>query len=224
MPRARNPKREEARKIWKGSKGKKKLKDIAKELGISEAQIRNWKNIDRWEKRNVTEGNEKDNVTLQEKEKKSRKEQKNRSGNPNPVASFTKGNSPDCSTHGFYKKIFPPEALELATEIITKTEAEILWDNIVIQYTAIARAQKLMHVTDQSDLTKEGKRARKSANSSEVEYELQFAWDKQANFMNAQSRAMATLSGMIEKYKKLVSGDEMQMAKVDEILSRLEVR
>ena len=53
MPRARSPKRDEAYKIWLDSGGKKKLKDIASDLGVSETQIRKWKNLDKW-KGNVT--------------------------------------------------------------------------------------------------------------------------------------------------------------------------
>lgn len=53
MPRARSPKRDEAYQLWLDSEGKKKLKDIAAELGVSESQIRKWKNQDKW-KGNVT--------------------------------------------------------------------------------------------------------------------------------------------------------------------------
>lgn len=48
MPRARSPKRDEAYRIWLDSGGKKKLKDIASDLGVSETQIRKWKNLDKW--------------------------------------------------------------------------------------------------------------------------------------------------------------------------------
>ncbi len=53
MPRARSPKRDEAYKMWLDSGGKKKLKDIASDLGVSETQVRKWKNLDKW-KGNVT--------------------------------------------------------------------------------------------------------------------------------------------------------------------------
>lgn len=36
MPRSRSPKRDKAYQIWLASDGKKKLKDIAAELGVSE--------------------------------------------------------------------------------------------------------------------------------------------------------------------------------------------
>ena len=61
MPRARSPKRDEAYKIWLDSGGKKKLKDIASDLGVSETQIRKWKNLDQWNG-NVT-NQSKGNVT-----------------------------------------------------------------------------------------------------------------------------------------------------------------
>lgn len=48
MPRARSPKRDEAYKMWLDSGGKKKLKDIASDLGVSETQVRKWKNLDKW--------------------------------------------------------------------------------------------------------------------------------------------------------------------------------
>ena len=43
MPRARSPKRDQAYQLWIASDGKKKLKDIAAELEVSETQIRNGK-------------------------------------------------------------------------------------------------------------------------------------------------------------------------------------
>lgn len=69
MARQRDPRREEAYRIWKESKGKKKLKDIAAELEVSDTQIRKWKSQDKWEpsKGNVT--NSKSNVTKPIKEK-----------------------------------------------------------------------------------------------------------------------------------------------------------
>ena len=68
MPRARDPNRDKAYEIWKQHKGKKLLKDIAEELGVSDTQVRKWKSQDKWEqkikgnvtipKRNVTKPQE----------------------------------------------------------------------------------------------------------------------------------------------------------------------
>ncbi|WP_096201906.1 terminase small subunit [Bacillus sp. FJAT-45350] len=67
MARPRDPRRDEAKQIWLKSNGKKKLKDIASELGCSDSQIRKWKNQDKWEQQlngNVTKS--KGNVTKSE--------------------------------------------------------------------------------------------------------------------------------------------------------------
>jgi len=68
MARARSPARDKAYEIYKQSKGKKLLKDIASELNVSDAQIRKWKNQDKWD--DLTNGNvtnAKGNVTKQKK-------------------------------------------------------------------------------------------------------------------------------------------------------------
>lgn len=43
MPRGRSPNREKAFELWKKSDGKRLLRDIAEELGVSEAMVRKWK-------------------------------------------------------------------------------------------------------------------------------------------------------------------------------------
>ncbi|WP_368024417.1 phage terminase small subunit [Enterococcus sp. C57] len=66
MARKRDPRRDEAKKIWLESNGEKQLKEIASELNVSDSQIRKWKSIDKWSaelKGNVT--NAKGNVTNQ---------------------------------------------------------------------------------------------------------------------------------------------------------------
>ena len=48
--------------------------------------------------------------------------------------------------HGFFARIFPDdeETRALVGEIMEKEPLDILWENIMIQYVAIARAQKIM--------------------------------------------------------------------------------
>ena len=48
MPRARSPERDLAYQLWLDSGKKKKLKEIAAELGVPEGQVRKWKNLDKW--------------------------------------------------------------------------------------------------------------------------------------------------------------------------------
>ena len=66
MARKRDPRRDEAKKIWLESNGEKQLKEIASELNVSDSQVRKWKSQDKWSaelKSNVTNG--KSNVTFQ---------------------------------------------------------------------------------------------------------------------------------------------------------------
>ncbi|EMF0063445.1 small subunit of terminase [Enterococcus hirae] len=66
MARKRDPRRDEAKRIWLESNGEKQLKEIASELNVSDSQIRKWKSQDKWSaelKGNVT--NAKGNVTNQ---------------------------------------------------------------------------------------------------------------------------------------------------------------
>lgn len=61
MPRSRSPNRDKAMQLWLTSNKKRKLKDVAEEVGVSESQIRKWKNQDQWDK--VTLPITKSNVT-----------------------------------------------------------------------------------------------------------------------------------------------------------------
>lgn len=64
MPRQRSPNRDKAYQLWQESGGSLLLKDIAIQLGVSESQIRKWKNQDKWEQSGmVTLPNTKSNVT-----------------------------------------------------------------------------------------------------------------------------------------------------------------
>ena len=63
MARPRSPNRDKAYQLWLESGKTRQLKEIAAELGVSEEQVRKWKNKDHWDK--VTLPNSKGNVTKQ---------------------------------------------------------------------------------------------------------------------------------------------------------------
>lgn len=147
-----------------------------------------------------------------------------------------KGNK-RAETHGFFAKIFPEEALPMALDIMEKDPIDMLWENIIIQYTAIARAQRLMFVQDQDDMTKELKKEklqfdlvpggkdepdRQVETYREVEYEIQFAWDKHATFLNAQSRAMSTLASLTEKFMQLAGTDDKRRLELEKMMQSME--
>ncbi len=136
----------------------------------------------------------------------------------------------NAETHGFFSKHLPEEAFEIIQEIQKKKPIDLLWENIQIQYAAIIRSQKIMHVKDKEEMIKELKKAKKyngdNASSSEIEYEFQFAWDRQATYLNAQSRAMSELRNMISKYEELCGSDMVmkeQRARIEKIKTETEL-
>jgi len=110
--------------------------------------------------------------------------------------------------HGFFSKYLPEETLEIVDEIKQMDYLDILWENITIHYAGIIRAQRIMFVKNQEDLTRVLKKQKETSgvttDSWEKEYELQFAWDKQATFLNAQSRAMSELRNLIKQYDEML--------------------
>ena len=52
MPKARDPKREQARELWETGQIEK-LCDIAERLGVLEVTVRGWKSKDKWVKKNI---------------------------------------------------------------------------------------------------------------------------------------------------------------------------
>ncbi|MGG4209631.1 phage terminase small subunit [Bacillus safensis] len=51
MARPRDPRRDEAFRLWKESDGARLLKDIAAELGVTSSTVRKWKANDKWEEK-----------------------------------------------------------------------------------------------------------------------------------------------------------------------------
>ncbi|EGO2808597.1 small subunit of terminase [Enterococcus faecalis] len=101
MARKRDPRRDEAKKIWLDSGGKKVLKELASELNVSDSQIRKWKSVDKWAeelKGNVTKSNS--NVT-----NKSGAPPGNKNAKGNKGGSPPKGNKNAIKT-GEYETIF----------------------------------------------------------------------------------------------------------------------
>ena len=92
--------------------------------------------------------------------------------------------------------------------IVEKSQLDILWEQITIQYAAIIRAQKIMYVENKEEMIKELKKEEYTADGdSKLEYEFQFAWDRQATFLNAQSRAMGELRSLIKQYDTMVNAN-----------------
>ncbi len=157
---------------------------------------------------------------------KKRKEQKNRSGNPNPRNQFTERNGAALK-HGLFSRYIPQETLEIMGMMDKDDPADLLWDQIMIQYAAIIRSQEIMFVDNKNETVKELKKLKVenavSADGQDVqlpiekEYEIQFAWDRQATFLNAQSRAISELRTSIKQFMELSSNEDERRLKLEQM-------
>lgn len=101
--------------------------------------------------------------------------------------------------HGLFSKYLPAETLELVGNIEMMSPLDILWENICLKYAAIICSQKIMFVKDANDVTK-----RMTMDGAEAtSYQYTEAYEKQASFLIAQSRAMGTLMSLIKQYDEL---------------------
>ncbi len=125
--------------------------------------------------------------------------------------------------HGFYSKIMPDdeEIREIMAAIDSKSPLDMLWDQIVIQYTQIARAQKLMYVKDQDDIVKHLKKKKDGDTFTEHEWEFQYPWDRHASFLTALSKATATLEKLIARFEAMATDE--QKLKVQKLKADMEI-
>jgi len=114
----------------------------------------------------------------------------------------------NAKRHGFFSKYIPEETLEIMNGLGEVTPADLIWDQIVIQYAAIIRAQEIMFVKSKDEMIKELKKERETLEGVEVEYEFQFAWDRYATYMNAQSRAMSELRSLVKQFDELAPDND----------------
>lgn len=202
MARKRNPKTDEAEKLFR--KGLK-LKDIASRLEVPEGTVRRWKNTYKW---NSERSDKKANV----RNKGGQKGNRNAAGGP-------PGNN-KAEKYGFFRKYLPEETVSIIEEM-PKDPLDVLWDQIQIAYAAIIRAQQIMYVKDREDKTIERVEER-DGNVYGEKWEVQQAWDKQSNFLSAQARAQKTLESMINRYDDMLHKNwelatEEQRARIDRI-------
>lgn len=167
-----------------------KQKEISAKYDISLNTLKSWIKRYNW---------------VSEKKKSASKSKKGAPiGNKN--ATGPPGNK-NAEKFGFFSKYLPEETRELINEIKNKDKFDILWEQITIQYAAIIRAQKIMYVKDKEEMIKELKKHESTENGEKIEYEFQFAWDRQASFLNAQSRAMSELRSLIKQYDEMIHKD-----------------
>lgn len=190
MARPRSPGRDKARQLWLESGKSRQLKSIAEELQVSEEQVRKWKNQDKWDLVTLPNGN--GNVT---------KRKGGQPGNKNAGGHGAPKKNNNAEKHGLFRKYLPEETFSIIEEM-PADPLEIIWHEIQIQYAAIIRSQQIMYVKDKEDKTIE-KVEEKIGNVIGESWEVQQAWDKQANFLKAQSTAINALKNTVKDYLEL---------------------
>ncbi|MEN3130525.1 MULTISPECIES: phage terminase small subunit [Bacillus cereus group] len=236
MARQRSPDRNKAYEIFKEHNGDITNRKIAELLStsektVSEKTVGGWKSKDGWidklngvlhknERSTPKEDTEyskkkpgapKGNKNAVNNRGGAKKGNKNAVGNSGGAAPLRNGNA---ATHGLYRKYLPQEIFDLKEELIEAINNDplaIIWESIMLQYTQIIHAQRIMFVRDNEDMTKELRKNKLTESGFEEEWEIQFAWDKQASFLNAQSKAMSTLVNLIEKYDRLANTEEQKL-------------
>ncbi|KXH90462.1 MULTISPECIES: phage terminase small subunit [Bacillus] len=240
MARQRSPDRNKAYEIFKEHNGDITNRKIAELLStsektVSEKTVGGWKSKDGWiDKLNgVLHKNErstpkkdteyskkkpgapKGNKNAVNNRGGAKKGNKNAIGNSGGAAPLRNGNA---ATHGLYRKYLPRELYDLKEELeeaIKNDPLSILWESIMLQHAQIIHAQRIMFVKDNKDMTKELRKNKLSESGFEEEWEIQFAWDKQASFLNAQSKALSTLSALIRDFDRLANIDDERRAKLE---------
>ncbi|PRT38271.1 phage terminase small subunit [Bacillus wiedmannii] len=240
MARQRSPDRNKAYEIFKEHNGditNRKISELlsTSEKTVNEKTVGGWKSKDGWiDKLNgVLHKNErstpkkdaeyskkkpgapKGNKNAVNNRGGAKKGNKNAAGNPGGSAPLRNGNA---ATHGLYRKYLPQELYDLKEELeeaINNDPLSILWESIMLQHAQIIHAQRIMFVNNKEDMTKELRKKKLSESGFEEEWEIQFAWDKQASFLNAQSKALSTLSALIKDFDRLANIDDERRAKLE---------
>ena len=124
--------------------------------------------------------------------------------------------------HGLGTNWLPKEMMDIINTIDGRDTIDLLYDQILVQYTAIARAQGLMFVKDIEDNVEYIKR---EGEGGLIERDIQYAWDRYGRYLAAQSTAMNSLNTMIQSYERQLragAGDEEQALRIKKLKKELE--
>ncbi|MFT8836873.1 phage terminase small subunit [Liquorilactobacillus satsumensis] len=193
---------------------------LAEKYGIKPSTLRSRKNREGW-KRDATQSKNvasRRNATDRPGGQKGNQNAKGNSGGKAPPE------NKNAVSHGLFAKWLPDDTRSLIQEIYTSEPADIIWNNIMIQYAAIIRSQKIMNVTNEFDTTTDITEVDlnpklidengKPAQIKEVR-QYQYAWDKQANYLMAMSRAMGTLSKLIKQFVEIADEQDERRKKLE---------
>ena len=191
-----------------------KYKEIAEKYGVTLNTVKSWKVRYGWNKKGVH--------TKSEKVCTQKRRHDGQPGNRNAVGHGAPPRNKNAEKFGFFSKYLPEETVSIIQEMPTDP-LDILWDQIQIAYAAIIRAQQIMYVRDAEDKTVE----KVGSGESSTKWEVQQAWDKQANFLSAQARAQKELGQLIHRYDELLHKNwelatEEQKIRIDVLRAKIE--
>lgn len=212
MPRRHDKRIDEAKQMFLQGM---KLVEIASQLNLPEGTVRSWKNRYNWD---CNVANNKRNVA--ERKRGGQPRNKNAVGNDGGAPPGNK----NAEKYGFFSKYLPEETREIFSAISEADPLDLLWHQIQIAYAAIIRAQRIAYVKDQQDKTIE-KVEEKNGNVIGERWEVQQAWDKQNEFLKAQSRAQSELRSLIKQYDEMLHknwkmASEEQRARIDALKAK----
>lgn len=199
-----------------------KYKEIAEKYGVTMNTVKSWKTRYQWAR-----GDKKSVHT--KKKKVCTQKQRNKGGQPgNRNAAGHGGTGPpgnkNAEKYGFFSKYLPEETREIFSAISEADPLDLLWHQIQIAYAAIIRAQRIAYVRDQQDKTIEQVEEKRGKIIGE-RWEVQQAWDKQNEFLKAQSRAQSELRSLIKQYDEMLHknwkmASEEQRARIDALKAK----
>jgi uncharacterized protein YjcR len=217
-----------------------KYKEIAEKYEVSINTVKSWKQRYEWSKDKGAHSEK----GMHTKSKRVHTKKGGQPGNKNALGNSGGAGGPPRNDkavkHGLFRQFLPDdeETRAIYDSVGQTNPLDILWENIQIKFTSIVRAQKVMFVESKEEMIKELKKRKYQVENTgtkenpvfeqfltEEEYEFQFAWDRQATFLNAQARAMSTLTSMIRQYEEMCRlgwADEEQQLKLDKLKAEIE--
>ena len=147
MARPRNPRRDEAFRLWKESGGARLLKDIADELGVTSSTVRKWKANDKWDDNFKGSAPKRPGAPKGSKNAKGNKGGKAPPGNQNAkgnTGGAPKGNRNSVRT-GEYESIMFDYMDDTEKELFEQIETDPLYQiELTIRELSI-RERRMMH-------------------------------------------------------------------------------
>jgi len=174
---------------------------IAERLGIPAGTVRGWKSKERW-----------NTGTLERSDGALR-------ARPNCYTPFQPRNQVP-TVHGLFARYLPDETRDIMQQLQDRSPIDVLWDQIQLAYAALIRSQQIMHVKDNGDHSVTKVAEGSSSQGESEKWEIQYAWDKQASYLNALAKAQSALAKMVMQYDELCRSElttEEQRLRIEKI-------